>query len=639
MKQKIKKAVAILSMIVTFGTFVSLGGVMQVYAADLITTEYHDDLASFDEEHMGMASWSNHGAFNCVFSPDNISFDDGIMTMKIDKNTNHHYDYEYSGAEYRSLNTFHYGYYSVSMKPISNPGVVSSFFTYTGPHQGTIWDEIDIEFLGKDTTKVQFTVYADSKKGPAYLYDLGFDAAEDFHDYGFLWEEHSVTWYVDGEAVYKITDEEYAIPSTPSYLMMNVWNGADYLKSWIDIYDGTIPLEAKYDYFDYVPYDNVSDEIKAKSEALNKKTIEENGDYIDGEMDAVQTMPIDGNYELCIYEIENENWRVGTQGQYTLSMRDGAMRITRPSASTQEMAYVEADLPKMVYKPQSLDFSINYMNGYRASITAALVDSEGVETLAGNVTYDADLKGEINGNISLYGLSGNFTKVRLYINSDPNYINVAKDSYVRIAMNSFEVTDLVDTTLTKSLVTADVNMKNWSATEGQYTLKTSGNTLKVTRSAKQTGEMAYLETELPYAITRPQAVDFVADYTNGYRLAITASLVKEDGSELFLDSVVYESADKGKLTVHIPIEDATGEYTKLRLYINSNPESINVEKDAYVRVNLSDMTVTGYADVIADGETPLAGGKAITITVVVSLLLLFGVVAVTTLLNKKEERY
>lgn len=44
------------------------------------------------------------------------------------------------------------------------------------------------------------------------MYDLGFDASQGFHTYGFDWQADSITWYVDGEPVYKATDN---IPSTP----------------------------------------------------------------------------------------------------------------------------------------------------------------------------------------------------------------------------------------------------------------------------------------------------------------------------------------------------------------------------------------------------------------------------------------
>lgn len=40
-------------------------------------------------------------------------------------------------------------------------------------------DEIDVEVLGKDTTKVQFNYYTNGTGNHEYLYDLGFDASED----------------------------------------------------------------------------------------------------------------------------------------------------------------------------------------------------------------------------------------------------------------------------------------------------------------------------------------------------------------------------------------------------------------------------------------------------------------------------
>lgn len=87
--------------------------------------------------------------FNCTWRKDNIAFYNSKMALTINK------DYQgsstpWSGAEYRTKEFFHYGMYEVKMKPIKNNGVVSSFFTYTGAADGNPWDEIDIEFLGKD---------------------------------------------------------------------------------------------------------------------------------------------------------------------------------------------------------------------------------------------------------------------------------------------------------------------------------------------------------------------------------------------------------------------------------------------------------------------------------------------------------
>lgn len=187
--------------------------------------------------------WSNGGMFDCTWSKDNVSFSGGKMNLSIKGNSWS----GYTGAEYRTQQAFGFGMYDVSMKPIKNDGVVSSFFTYTGPSDGTVWDEIDIEFLGKDTTKVQFNYYTKGVGNHEYLYDLGFDASQSFHQYGFYWDSTSITWYVDKKPVYKATRD---IPQTPGRIMMNVWNGTG-VDEWLNRYNGVAPLTAQYDWMSY----------------------------------------------------------------------------------------------------------------------------------------------------------------------------------------------------------------------------------------------------------------------------------------------------------------------------------------------------------------------------------------------------
>jgi endoglucanase len=176
--------------------------------------------------------------FNCTWSQNNCKFEDGVMKLTIDEK----FEDNYTGAEYRTNDMYGYGLYEVSMKPIKNDGVVSSFFTYTGPTDGNPWDEIDIEFLGKDTTKVQFNYFTNGVGNHEYLYDLGFDATEEFHTYGFKWSADGITWCVDGEDVYTATEN---LPVTPGKLMMNVWNGKG-VDSWLNAFDGKTPLTAEY---------------------------------------------------------------------------------------------------------------------------------------------------------------------------------------------------------------------------------------------------------------------------------------------------------------------------------------------------------------------------------------------------------
>lgn len=122
--------------------------------------------------------------FDCVWQPDNVNFDGDGLSLKIDRDAD-----GYTGGEWRTREYFHYGLYQVRTKAIKNTGVVTSFFTYTGPTDGTKWDEIDIEFLGKDTTKVQFNYFTDGIGNHEFLYDLGFDASEEWHTYGLNGEK------------------------------------------------------------------------------------------------------------------------------------------------------------------------------------------------------------------------------------------------------------------------------------------------------------------------------------------------------------------------------------------------------------------------------------------------------------------
>ncbi len=189
--------------------------------------------------------WTNEGCFDCGWYKQNTSFDNGVLNLTIDKDYSGRYNY--SAAEYRTNDFYSYGYYETSMQAIKNDGVVSSFFTYTGPTDNNPWDEIDIEILGKDTTMVQFNYYTNGVGNHEYFYDLGFDASEGFHTYGFDWQPDHITWYVDGKAVHT----EYGnVPSTPGKIMMNAWPGIT-VDEWLKPFDGKTPLTARYQWVTY----------------------------------------------------------------------------------------------------------------------------------------------------------------------------------------------------------------------------------------------------------------------------------------------------------------------------------------------------------------------------------------------------
>ena len=202
-------------------------------------------------EEDGAVSWisngySNGGMFRSRWSRDRVRCEDGIGYLSVydDGNTNY-------GAEIRTTQGYLYGYFGGRMKTFKRSGTVQSIFTYNGGHY--IWDEIDIEFLGKDTTHVQFNYYSNGQGGHEYWYDLGFDSSEDFHDYGFRWEADCITWYVDFKPVYAVE----AKLGQWGRFFVNVWAGQPSVYDWLSKYNPTdVPLEAQYDCLYYAPLED-----------------------------------------------------------------------------------------------------------------------------------------------------------------------------------------------------------------------------------------------------------------------------------------------------------------------------------------------------------------------------------------------
>lgn len=214
------------------------------------TTVFDFPLGNEDDRAHRADGWSNGEMFNNTWRAANVNFKSGKMELSIDLDGENAKP-PYSGGEYRTNENFHYGLYEVNMKPIKNNGVVSSFFTYTGPSENNPWDEIDIEFLGKDPTRVQFNYFTNGVGEHEYSHELGFDASEGFHTYAFEWLPDSITWFVDGEKVHTATKD---IPTTPGKIMMNVWPGIG-VDSWLNKFDGKVPLKAEYDWFKLTQYD------------------------------------------------------------------------------------------------------------------------------------------------------------------------------------------------------------------------------------------------------------------------------------------------------------------------------------------------------------------------------------------------
>ena len=191
--------------------------------------------------------WRNAEWQECVFSSANVDFVGNALRLRID--TAGSGDHGHACAEIQTRAFYGYGAYEVRMRAARNPGIVSAFFTYTGPQQGDPHDEIDFEFLGRDSMQVQLNHFARGDAGGAKLIPLGFDASQEMADYAFVWRFDSIKWYVNGQLVHERRDDgRAAFPLHPSKIVLSVWSGIG-VDDWLGrfAYPGT-PLIASYEH-------------------------------------------------------------------------------------------------------------------------------------------------------------------------------------------------------------------------------------------------------------------------------------------------------------------------------------------------------------------------------------------------------
>ncbi len=225
----------------------------QAQPRDIVIEGFLDPLNTFNNNRWHKANgWTNGDPFNCGWQADNANIDNGLLTLRLDDEDcpSGCNDRDYASGEYRTNHFYHYGYFETRLKAASADGTVTSFFIYTGPTDGNPHDEIDIEILGKNTWQIQINYYALGTGGHEQFIDLGFDAAAEFHTYGFEWAPDAIHWYVDGVLVHTEDGSNGSLPAIPGRIMVNFWPGIG-VDDWLKPFTYTTPLESQYDWIRY----------------------------------------------------------------------------------------------------------------------------------------------------------------------------------------------------------------------------------------------------------------------------------------------------------------------------------------------------------------------------------------------------
>ena len=194
-------------------------------------------------------SWEGNLA---QFTAENATANGGILSLSLTSANDA--TKPFRGVEMRSRETLTYGKVEVSTRFAAGSAVVSSLVLIYTPWPPDDWNELDIEFLGKNTDQVQFNHMinippADPETGHSQfpqLVTLPFDPAADFHTFAIEWVPGEARFIVEGTLMHTAT-EEMARMVLPQNILLTIW--ASDSTDWAGPVDSaTAPTSAEYDW-------------------------------------------------------------------------------------------------------------------------------------------------------------------------------------------------------------------------------------------------------------------------------------------------------------------------------------------------------------------------------------------------------
>jgi len=175
----------------------------------------------------------------------------------------------FAGASIRRDQISHYGRYETRLKAAAGSGVVTGFFTYTGPHYGTRHDEIDIEFLGRNTQQLHAAWFVDGVLENHFI-DLGFDAATETADYAFEWYPDRLKWFANGKLIFEHHAREGAIPTLPGRLFVNLWAADPSISVWAGNTVQDTNVQAQVEYVRFIPLEQMGQAKSVQDDLISK---------------------------------------------------------------------------------------------------------------------------------------------------------------------------------------------------------------------------------------------------------------------------------------------------------------------------------------------------------------------------------
>jgi beta-glucanase (GH16 family) len=165
------------------------------------------------------------------------------------------------GAELYSHETVLFGRFTIRMKMVSEPGVVSSFFTYDNQSwqgEGRPWREIDLETIGSHPDILQTNLITGTASDRIHSERTStVSNIEAYHTYVLEWTPEAIVWFVDGQEVRRDlaaeSEQVRDMADTPQTYRSNIWISE--VIAWVGQFDErSLPL---YQIIDWIQYESL----------------------------------------------------------------------------------------------------------------------------------------------------------------------------------------------------------------------------------------------------------------------------------------------------------------------------------------------------------------------------------------------
>jgi len=165
-----------------------------------------------------------------LFTPRNVTFESD-QTLRLTLRGERTPVRDFTSGAICSSRQYRYGRFVANVRPAGATGLITGIFL----HRNSPRQEIDIEFLGKDTRQMLVNVFYNTPASRARGWSTATEAprshrsrlrcSEDFHEYAIEWTSTAIRWTVDGRLVYERLDwDPTPIPHLPMQFHFNLWH-------------------------------------------------------------------------------------------------------------------------------------------------------------------------------------------------------------------------------------------------------------------------------------------------------------------------------------------------------------------------------------------------------------------------------